>query len=129
VDPGEDFQFTGVVYDQNFFYCKVEPMLFEQKCAPGDPSQDPAGGCHSGVTGFKLTEHDPVPCSGNVPNGPVPQAARNNFDAAARKMSPDPDQAELLRRPTKQSAHPRKIFDADSDAADVIRDWAGFTAR
>jgi hypothetical protein len=129
VDPGEDFQFAQVVYDQNYFFCKVEPMLVAQRCGPGETGTDVAGGCHSGVTGFQLTEHDPIPCTGNVPDGPIPRAANDNFQAAARNMSPDGDQAKLLLHPTKQAAHPRKIFDEDSPEADIIRNWAEFTSR
>jgi hypothetical protein len=124
VDPGEDFQFATVVYDQNYFYCTVEPMLFDQKCGPGDGNGDVAGGCHYNVTKFRLTEHDPIRCNGNVPIDAIPSEAQHNFESAAGEMTPDPDRAPLLTRPTKQVIHPRKIFEADSDQADFIRDWA-----
>src|SRR5437764_138592 len=32
VDPGADFVQEDVVFDDVFFYCKVEPMLFAQGC-------------------------------------------------------------------------------------------------
>ena len=130
VDPGADFQVASVVYDQNYFYCTVEPMLFAQRCGPGESGTDPAGTCHFTIPRFKLTDHEPVSCTGNVPDGPIPQAAQSNFQAAAGKMSPDADSAPLLLRPTKQDRHPRQIFAPDSPEADVLRAWAeNFTSR
>ena len=50
VDPGSDFSIAEVIYDENFYYCRLEPMLFAHKCGPGDPSQgDAVGGCHLAV--------------------------------------------------------------------------------
>jgi hypothetical protein len=128
VDPGSDFQIASVVYDQNYFYCKVEPVLFEQKCGGGEGSE--SGSCHFDVTPFRLTQHDPIPCDGLVPSGPIPSEAQKNYGAASGQMSPDPSQADLLNRPLKKKLHPRKIFEDDSPEADVIRDWATqFTSR
>jgi len=128
VDPGADFQFASVVYDQNYFYCRVEPVLFSQNCGPGDASE--SGGCHFNVTPFRLTQHDPIPCNGSVPTGRIPAEAQDNYAAASRQMSPDPDQADLLNRPLKKERHPRQIFDENSPEADVIRAWATqFTSR
>jgi hypothetical protein len=130
VDPGEDFQFAQVVYDQNYFYCNVEPMLFAQNCGPGESGTDVSGGCHYNYPRFHLSEHDPIPCSGSVPTGAIPSEAQANFQAAAREMTPDGDRSPLLMRPTKQAAHPRKIFEEDSAEAKVVRDWAEkFTSR
>lgn len=128
VDPGQDFQFAEVVYDQNYFYCKVEPMLTLEGCGPGKSGTDAANGCHENVTSFRLTPHkpnEPVPCKGIVPVGlNIPSEARSNYEAAAREMSPEPDRAPLLNRPTRRAAHPRQIFDPKSPQADVIRQWA-----
>jgi hypothetical protein len=130
VDPGSDFQVASVVYDKNYFYCAVEPMLFAQRCGPGDSGTDPAGTCHFTIPRFTLTDHEPVRCTGNVPEGPIPREAQQNFQAAASKMSPNADDAPLLLHPTKQSRHPRLIFEADSPEAEVLRNWAeNFTSR
>ncbi|HXK16348.1 MAG TPA: hypothetical protein VNG33_00990, partial [Polyangiaceae bacterium] len=32
IDPGADFVQEDVVFDDVFFYCKVEPVLFAQSC-------------------------------------------------------------------------------------------------
>jgi hypothetical protein len=125
VNPGQDIQFAEITYDQAYFYCQVEPMLFAQGCGPGKSGTDPASGCHFNVTTFRLTQHDPVPCQGSNPTDlAVPEAAQSNYQAAAREMSPDSSRAPLLNRPTKQAAHPRKIFDTNSPQADLIRKWA-----
>lgn len=130
VDPGADFQVASVVYDQNYFYCTVEPMLFAQRCGPGESGTDPAGTCHFTIQRFRLSDHEPVSCTGNVPDGAIPREAQSNFQAAARNMRPDADVAPLLLHPTKQSRHPRLIFEADSAEADVLRSWAeNFTSR
>jgi hypothetical protein len=47
VDPGADFSVADVVFDDSYFYCQVEPVLFASRCGPGDPAQgDGSGGCH-----------------------------------------------------------------------------------
>ncbi|HEX4474425.1 MAG TPA: hypothetical protein VH142_05060 [Polyangiaceae bacterium] len=125
VDVGQNFQFAEVVYDQNYFYCKVEPMLMQEQCGPGATGTDPPNGCHYNVTPFRLQQHDPVPCTGVVPKSTaVPTEAQNNYQAAEREMSPDPDRAALLNRPTQRAAHPRQIFPLSGPQADLIRSWA-----
>jgi hypothetical protein len=125
VNPGQDVQFAQIIYDQNFFYCQVEPMLFAQGCGSGKSGTDPASGCHFNLPTFPLTEHTPVPCTGNTPQDlSISAEAQNNYRAASREMSPDASQAPLLRRPTKQALHPRQIFESDSPQADLIREWA-----
>src|SRR5688572_7023005 len=47
LDIGENFQVAEVVYDEGFFYCEVEPVLFQQGCGSGDPARgESAQGCH-----------------------------------------------------------------------------------
>jgi len=126
VDPGQDVQFAEVSFDQGYFYCKVEPMLFAQRCGPGDTARgDAAGGCHFNVTPFRLTDHEPVPCRGLVPEAlATPSGAQSNYQAAARQMSPDPARAPLLNRPTRRASHPREVFPSNSPEAEIIRGWA-----
>jgi hypothetical protein len=129
VDPGQDFSIADVVYDANYYYCKVEPMLFAQKCGPGDSGQgDSNGGCHFNVTSFRLTDYSPLigdSCNGtNSPGVAIPPQAQTNYASAQSMMQLDPNQAPLLIRPTGKAAHPRKIFAADSPEAQIIKDWA-----
>ena len=128
VDPGQDFQIADVIYDANYFYCKVEPMLFTQHCGPGDGSKgDPSGGCHFNVTSFRLTNYSPLvgsSCNGLTPTINAPNPAQHYYEAAQAQMNRNPDQAPLLNRPTGTIAHPRVIFKKSSPQADIIRTWA-----
>ncbi len=130
VDPGEDFSVADVVFDESYFYCSVEPQLFANSCGPGDSSKgDASGGCHYNVTSYRLTNYSPLvaeTCQNeNTPApGTVTQAARQNYQASQARMKRDPDVAPLLQKPLKNQAHPRQIFDDNSDAALVIRNWA-----
>ena len=31
IDPGSNFAVADVVFDENYFYCKVEPVLFKDE--------------------------------------------------------------------------------------------------
>ena len=114
VDPGQDVQFAQITYDQNFFYCKVEPVQFSEHCGTG-ASTDPPGGCHYSVTPFGSRTTRAIPCKGIVPpTSTIPTEAQNNYQAAESEMSSDPDSASLLIRPPHAAAHPRQIFAPDS---------------
>ncbi|HEY6723462.1 MAG TPA: hypothetical protein VI197_05495 [Polyangiaceae bacterium] len=130
VDPGPDFNVSLVLFDENFYYCQIEPMLFAQGCGPGNAAEgDPSNGCHHSVTSYRLIDYSPrvaEGCSGNSP-GPgtrIPDSARQNYQLTQARMKRDPEAAPLLLRPTGQSAHPRTIFSEDSAEADLIRQWA-----
>src|SRR5690606_27548746 len=130
VDPGPDFDVSQVVFDENFYYCQIEPMLFRQSCGPGDEAQgDASGGCHYNVTSYRLINYSPLVaegCDGNVPapGTSIPDVARLNYQLTQARMKRDPDAAPLLLRPTGQSAHPRTIFADNAAEADLIRQWA-----
>jgi len=130
VDPGADFEVADIVFDDKYFYCKVEPVLFANSCGSGDASKgDPQGGCHFTATAYRLTDYMPrvgdscngglVPMMANIPG-----AAQHNYQTSQARMKRDPDLAPLLQRPTQNQAHPRKIFDIKSADADAIRQWA-----
>ncbi len=130
VDPGADFAVADVVFDENYFYCKVEPVLFKNSCGSGDSSKgDPAGGCHFTATAYRLTDYMPHvgdTCKGGVVpgTGSIPDAARHNYQTSQARMKRDPDLAPLLQRPTANQFHPRRIFELNSADADAIRQWA-----
>ena len=123
VNPGQDIQFAQITYEQAYFYCEVEPMLFDQGCGPGKSGTDPPAGCHFNNTAFRLSDHMPIPCKNGEPQALIGTEAQNNYRVASTEMSPDPSLSQLLRRPTKQAAHPREIFDDKSPQADLIRTW------
>jgi len=128
VDPGQDFSIADVVYDENYFYCVVEPMLFAQRCGPGDSAKgDSNGSCHFNVTSYRLTDYSPLiadTCNGIIPQDPITPQAKANYGASQAKMQLDPKLAPLLNRPTGKAAHPRVIFTLQDPPADVIREWA-----
>jgi hypothetical protein len=127
-DPGPDFNVSEVVFDENFFYCRIEPMLFNRGCGSGDPAQgDASNGCHYNVTSYRLTDYSPLvaeSCDGLAPQTNVPPAARQNYQLSQARMKRDPDLAPLLTRPTGETVHPRTIFGSASAEADLIREWA-----
>lgn len=132
VDPGGDFQFPQIVYEENFFYCQVEPkVLLAKQCGSGDPTQDGTGGCHANTTSFRVVPHDPpVDCGGtNVPVGSIPAESRGNYQTAQTEMALNVEAAPLLTHPTAKTDHPRQIFAPDSDEASVIRQWAMHRSR
>lgn len=129
VDPGADFVQEDVIFDDEFYYCRVEPMLFRAGCGSGSGS-DPANGCHFSVTKFRLTDYGPprvdASCQGDAlgAGSVVPTAAQQNYAAAQARMKRDPKLAALLQRPIGKAQHPRQIFAENSEEADVIRQWA-----
>ena len=136
VDPGSDFVQEDVIFDREFFYCRVEPMLFAQGCGSGVVGKDPANGCHFSVTKFRLTDYTPlvgdpslpdgVRCAGDAlgPKSLVPVSAQQNYTAAQARMKRDPKLAALLQRPLGNAQHPRQIFKENSPEAAVIQQWA-----
>ena len=128
VEPGGDFQFAQVTYDEAYFYCRLEPqVILAHSCGPGEPADN--NGCHAANTPFRLLTHAPVTCNGLTP-GSVPSEARNNYQFSQGEMALDVESAPLLTRPTQVLAHPRPMFALQSPEADLIRDWANkFSSR
>jgi hypothetical protein len=130
VAPGSDFNVSQVVFDENYYYCRVEPMLIRQRCGPGDSAAgDASNGCHHSVTSYRLIDYSPLvfeTCDGDTPapGARIVDPARQNYQLTQARMKRDPEVAPLLLRPTGQSAHPRQIFAEDSADADLIRQWA-----
>jgi hypothetical protein len=124
VDPGPDFSLADLLFDEGFFYCQVEPRAITPlRCGPGDPAAGDSG-CHDTITSFRLRAHLEIACDGNVPVDPIPVEARGNYTNAQARMRRDPNSSPLLLRPLQKLEHPRVVFDANSDAAAVIREWA-----
>lgn len=130
VDRGPDFAVADIVFDPNYFYCRVEPVLFNDSCGTGDPSKgDAQGGCHFSATAYRLTDYMPRvgdSCGGGIVPGTsnIPEAAQHNYQTSQARMKRDPDLAPLLQRPTLNQFHPRQIFPPNSMDADAIRQWA-----
>jgi hypothetical protein len=137
VDPGNDFSVPPSVFDQDFFYCHVEPQFIfgaNYKCGTGNGS-DPANGCHfnaSAVSGMALQNHPPVNCGGGdhpVDLSAVAQGtpAFSNYEAVSLEMSLDYTSAPLFVRPSG-SNHPRQIFNQnDKTVNQVLQKWAALS--
>jgi hypothetical protein len=128
LDVGENFQVAEIVYNENFFYCRVEPLLFDQGCGSGDPSLgESAQGCHFNRQRLRLTNYEPLTaeqCAGDLDAElALSPAARQNYQSAQLQMEVEPERSPLLNRPTSTVAHPRVIFELDSAEAEVIRAW------
>lgn len=128
VDVGENFQVAEIVYDDSYFYCQVEPLLFEKGCGSGDPGLgESAQGCHFNRQRLRLTNYAPLTaeqCDASLDlELAVSPAAQQNYQSAQLQMEVDPDRSPLLNRPTSTVAHPRVIFELDSADAEVIRAW------
>lgn len=128
VDVGENFQVAEIVYDDTYFYCEVEPLLFERGCGSGDASRgESAQGCHFNRQRLRLTEYAPLTseqCDASLAGDlAVSPAAQQNYQSAQLQMEVDPERSPLLTRPTSTVAHPRVIFELDSPEAEVIRAW------
>jgi len=142
IDPGPDFVLSQTVFDQNYFYCHVEPdMLFAPayRCGSGDPSKgDPNNGCHfnpSAVTGMALISHPLIDCGGgDSPLDPTQvgesSPAQSNYEAASLEMNSDYTTAPIYVRPSSYmgqnpAAHPRAIFpQGDANVVTLLSTWA-----
>jgi hypothetical protein len=129
LDVGENFQVAEVIYDESYFYCQVEPMLFAQRCGDGDPSRgESAQSCHFNRQRLRLTAYEPLTaeqCSdGRLNKAAVSGAAQQNYQSAQLHMELDPERSPLLTRPTSEVAHPRVIFQLDSAEAETLRAWS-----
>ncbi|MGD0526994.1 MAG: hypothetical protein ABSE49_17750 [Polyangiaceae bacterium] len=142
VDPGPDFVVPETVFDQNYFYCFVEPGIMLNPmyaCGSGDPSKgDPSNGCHfnpSAVSGMILIDHPVIDCGGgDVPLDPTQvgsgSPAFSNFQNVSLEMSIDWQTSALFTRPSSYNgvppaAHPRAIFDqSDMNVQMLLSTWA-----
>jgi hypothetical protein len=130
VDPGPNFVIPPENFNEDYFFCYVEPQyLTGKKCGAGDPGD--GGRCHfnsSAVSGMALRDHTPVTCDANghptdrsqVSTGSL---ARANFTSASLVMSRDYQTAPILVRPLGAN-HPRAIFMMGDAAIAVLQQWA-----
>jgi len=137
VDPGPNFVIPNQTFNENFFYCAVEPQLiFGKKCGSGDPGDK--GACHfnsSAVSGMALLDHPPVDCGGGTTpvDGTLTglgSPARANYTSVSLEMSRDYLTAAIYVRPSgltltsSPTGHPRVIYETTDPVVDVIRQWA-----
>jgi len=137
VDPGANFSIPNVSFDQDYFYCHVEPeLVVAKRCGPGDPAVDSPNSCHftaSAVSGMALQDHSPVDCGGGDHPVSLSQvgtggAAQANFEAVSLEMSKNYLSAPVYVRPSGSGGvlyHPRQIFAPDDPAVNaLLATWA-----
>lgn len=131
VDPGETFIVPNQTFNEDFFYCEVEPkLIFGKGC--GD-LQGSNTGCHYNsavVSGMPLQNHPPVDCANGKPTSPpsLGSPAKSNYTSVSLQMSRDYLTAAIYVRPTSTTAHPQvngtSVYAKDDAVVDVIRQWA-----
>lgn len=130
VDPGPQFVIPPESFNEDFFFCVVEPQyIFAKKCGSGDPGDN--GNCHfnsAAVSGMPLRDHPAVAC--DAAGHPIDRTqvstgslARANFTSASLVMSRDYLTAPILVRPLG-ATHPRPIFVKGDPVIDVLQQWA-----
>lgn len=128
VDPGPDFVISPETFNEDYFFCYVEPQyLFGKSCGAGNNESS----CHfnsSAVSGMALRNHAPIACDGA--GHPIDRTqtstgslARANFTSASLEMSRDYLTAPILVRPLGAN-HPRAIFMKDDPVVMVLQQWA-----
>jgi hypothetical protein len=123
IDPGPNFVIPESVFNEDFFYCHVEPeYLFASQTSCGAGQTGDNGNCHfnsSAVSGMALQQHTAIECDPDHPTAAgkanINVQAKNNFSAASLEMSrqcvvASTCQASILTRPTSTGSHPRQIF-------------------
>ena len=124
VDPGDNFVAPDLTLDERFFFCRIEPEVLQKHgCASGASGEQ--GTCHDSRSSLRLkTSTEAAPCdSGGRPTGAVPASYLADLEAIQYFVQTDPLSSPLYLRPTNQSSHPRRIFDASDPAAKLIAEW------
>jgi hypothetical protein len=124
IDPGDDFVAPDLQLDSDFFFCRIQPeVLTKYSCASGGSGE--MGSCHDSRSAMRLVDTKaPAPCdkAGAVVDA-VPDAYQMNLDAVRFAVQSDPLSSPLYLRPLNRASHPRKIFDDDDKAAELIVEW------
>lgn len=123
VDLGDNPEPPELSLDEDLFHCEVQPkVLSAHGCAAGGPGE--SGSCHMARSALRLVEV-PVPnaCeAGRLVAGASPESGFN-LERVRASIGVDADTSALYRRPLGLDSHPRAVFAADSEAADVLRAW------
>lgn len=123
VDLGDNPEPPDLALDEDLFHCEVQPkVLGAHGCAAGGTGE--SGSCHSARSALRLVEV-PVPSvcqSGRLVASASPESLFN-LERVRTSIGVDADTSALYRRPLGLDSHPRVVFTADSDAANLLRAW------
>jgi hypothetical protein len=134
IDPGANYVVPLEQFDQDYFYCVIEPnLVFDKHCGDGVgvPGAG-SGGCHYSdkVPAMELTQHAPVTCSaGNHVTDQTQigtdSPAAQNFSAVSLEMSTDYLNAPIYLEPTQTvSGHPVLVFGPNDPVVKLIATWS-----
>jgi hypothetical protein len=121
VDLGDNPEPPDITLDEDFFHCRIQPeVITEFRCAAGEAGD--GGGCHLSRSALRLVE---VPgttrCQdGRVVGAPVTES-EVNLERVRAAIGVDAESSPFYRRPIGLDSHPRRIFEENSAAADLIR--------
>jgi hypothetical protein len=123
VDLGDHFEAPELAVDEGFFHCEIQPrVLTEYRCAGGKEGEE--GGCHTARSALRLVEvTEMARCRDGRVIGSPPDASQVNLERVRASLGVDADSSPFYRRPLGLDSHPRVIFEADSEAAKLIRRW------
>jgi hypothetical protein len=125
IEMGDNPPPTGLILDEDFFYCRIMPeVIIAQTCASG--ASGDTGGCHSSrsVRLDPMAETDTPPvCDADVLVGAPPASYRDNLGNLRFTISVDPLSSGFYRRPVELDPHPREIFPEGSPEAELIAAW------
>jgi hypothetical protein len=130
VELGDNFVAPDLALDEDFFYCRIQPnVLAKHGCASGQSGE--SGRCHDSQSALRLIDtSETVACDDDDRvTGELPDSFAANFDAARFFVQTDPLTSPLYLRPLRKASHPRRIFDEDNEAADLIVEWISQGAR
>jgi hypothetical protein len=137
VDPGPGYVVMPAVYNNNYFYCVVEPQIIMGGLTKKPCGDDGSHGCHysNKVPAFSLTQlTQPVTCSGSgITAVPTDMSqiqegmpASNNLASTSFQMSSQYMEAPIYLWPTQIiSDHPITVFSSsDTEVVNIIKTWS-----
>lgn len=129
VELGDNFVAPDLALDADFFYCRIQPDVIQRHgCAGGQSGE--SGSCHDSQSALRLLDaSESVECEDDVLLGDPPEAHAANLEAAVFFVQSDPLTSPLYLRPLGRASHPRRIFDEDDEAADLLIEWIAQGAR
>lgn len=129
VELGDNFVAPDLALDEDFFFCRIQPaVLTQHSCARGGSGEQ--GKCHDSRSALRLLDtDDPPPCDGGSLVGDLPDAYVTNLDAVRLFVQTDPLTSPLYLRPLRKASHPRRLFDENDEAAELLVEWISAGAR
>jgi hypothetical protein len=123
VDLGDHPEPPEIALDEDFFHCEVQPkVLTANACASGGAGE--SGGCHLARSALRLVELPAAPvCQAGRVVGGASRESQINLERIRTSVGVDADASPLYRRPLGLDSHPRVIFAANSEPADILRRW------